>query len=55
MSGYAEDVVAPHAKIDRYQLLSKPFDKKALLDEVRGCLEAPPPSIHDAEEDPETD
>ena len=45
MSGYAEDVVAPHVKTDRmYQLLSKPFDKKALLAEIRGCLEAPPPA-----------
>jgi PAS domain S-box-containing protein len=51
MSGYAEDVVAPHVKTDRmYQLLAKPFDKKALLAEVRGCLEAPPPSVPEPEQ-----
>ena len=55
MSGYAEEVVAPDAKTDRttYQLLSKPFDKKVLLAEVRGCLEDPPPAILDPEVDGE--
>ena len=54
MSGYAEDVVAPDVKTDpKYRLLSKPFDKKSLLAEVRVRLEAPPPAILDPEVDGE--
>ena len=52
MSGYAEDVVFPDTGAERiHPLLSKPFDKEALLAELRHCLAAPPRSLPDRDED----